>query len=213
VPVLLRLICCERTNPLGAFSEVLVHLPTMTGKVFIKPTVSPLFMQKEVLDIVDANDEVIGQADREECHANFLRHRAIQVFVFDPKGKIFVQKRSRKKDVFPGLFEASCSGHVQAGEAYRQAAVRELAEELGITHTEHELKELFTFKLNAKPEHEIVKQYSVQCDCIGKLQKEEVESGTFMTWESLVGKMEKNPRQFTPACVAAVERNETAGYR
>ena len=163
---------------------------------------------KEVLDVIDVNDNVIGQAERGECHKNFLRHRAVQIFVFDPQGRIFVQKRSRKKDVFPGLFEASCSGHVQAGEAYRQAAARELAEELGITHAEHELKELFTFKLRAKPEHECITQYSLQCECVGELQKEEVESGEFLDWNEMIERVEDAPGAFTPGFVAALERYE-----
>ena len=162
----------------------------------------------EMLDVVDENDEVIGQSERAECHQQMLRHRSVQIFVFNPEGKIFVAKRSKQKDVFPGFLEASCSGHVQAGEAYRQAAVRELAEELSVTHKEHDIKELFTFKLRAEPEHLIVKQFSVQCECVGELQKEEVESGQFMTWEDFVSRLEKNPKRFTPACAAAVEKYE-----
>jgi len=168
---------------------------------------------KEVLDVVDQNDTVIGQAEREECHKDFLRHRAIQVFVLDLRGRIFVQKRTKTKDVFPGLYEASCSGHVQAGEAYLQAAARELAEELGVTHKEHDLKELFTFKLRVKPEHEIVKQYIVQCECVGELQKEEVESGEFVDWEEFILRVEKNPKKFTPACIAALEKYEAPQHR
>jgi isopentenyl-diphosphate delta-isomerase len=167
----------------------------------------------EMLDVVDQSDNVVGQADRKECHKNFLRHRAVQIFVFDPAGSIFVQKRSRKKDVFPGLYEVSCSGHVHAGEAYTQAAVRELAEELGVTHREHELKELFTLKLSAKPEHEFIKQYILRCECVGRLQKEEVESGEFIAWEDLLVRVTSDPTQFTPATVAAIERYETLDYK
>ncbi len=167
----------------------------------------------EVLDVVDVNDNVVGQATREECHKNMLRHRAVQIFVFDLDGKVFVQKRSKKKDAFPRMYEASCSGHVQSGEACRQAAVRELAEELGITHQEHELKEVFTFKLRAQPEHIIIAQYALQCECVGALQKEEVESGRFMAWDEMLHQVEQRPKQFTPGCIAALERYETDRYR
>ncbi len=163
---------------------------------------------EEMLDVIDNRDEVLGEATRQECHEEFLRHRAVQIFVFDPQGRIFVQKRTKTKDVFPGLYEASCSGHVQAGEAYSQAAVRELAEELGITHQEHELKKLFIFKFRASPENEIVQQFSVQCDCVGKLQPEEVESGEFIEWNEFLSRVEANPKQFTPGTIAAVERYE-----
>lgn len=166
-----------------------------------------------MLDVIDNRDEVIGEATREECHRDFLRHRAVQIFVFDMNGRIFVQKRTKTKDAFPGLYEASCSGHVQAGESYLQAAVRELAEELGITHQEHELKQLFVFKFRANPENEIVKQFSLQCACVGKLQQEEVESGEFMTWDELLDRVQKHPGRFTPGFIAALERYEPAQHR
>jgi isopentenyl-diphosphate delta-isomerase type 1 len=160
---------------------------------------------QEVLDVIDEHDEVVGRAPRSECHRKMLRHRAIQVFVFDEQGNIFVQRRSKSKDSYPGMLEASCAGHVQSGEAYRQAAARELAEELGITHREHELQELFRFKLRAAPEHELVAQFSIRCTCTGKLQKGEVESGGFVPWNEFVARLEKNPQEFTPATVAAVQ--------
>jgi isopentenyl-diphosphate delta-isomerase type 1 len=162
-------------------------------------------MMEEMLDVIDADDNVIGRTTREECHKKLFRHRAIQVFVFDTTGRVFVQKRTKTKDAFPSLYEASISGHVKAGETYKNAAERELAEELGITHKKHELHELFSFKLRAKPEHEIIAQYSLQCECVGRLQKEEVESGEFLSWKEFVEQAQKKPKKFTPACIAALQ--------
>jgi isopentenyldiphosphate isomerase len=56
----------------------------------------------------------------------------------------------------------------------------------------------------------MIKQYSMQCECVGKLQKEEVESGEFVNWDELVKWVEKSPKQFTPGFIAAFERYETA---
>jgi isopentenyldiphosphate isomerase len=36
------------------------------------------------------------------------------------------------KDLSPGLWDSSCSGHLDAGEDYDAAAVRELGEEIGV---------------------------------------------------------------------------------
>jgi isopentenyl-diphosphate Delta-isomerase len=52
--------------------------------------------------------------------------------VFDPSGRVFLQKRSMAKDLSPGLWDSSCSGHLDSGEDYDAAAVRELAEEIGV---------------------------------------------------------------------------------
>jgi len=54
-------------------------------------------MSEEIFDVVDANDQVIGQQPRSEVHRLGLRHRAIHLLVFNAKGELFLQKRSMKK--------------------------------------------------------------------------------------------------------------------
>jgi len=54
------------------------------------------------------------------------------VLVFDGKGRLLLQKRSRKKDLGPGLWDVSVGGHVRPGEGDEEAARRETREELGI---------------------------------------------------------------------------------
>src|ERR1700712_987182 len=89
----------------------------------------------EYFDVVNERDEPVGRALREEVHAQGLRHRAVLIFVFNAAGQLFLQKRSMTKDVSPGLWTVSCSGHVDAGEDYDAAARRELGEELGLVLT------------------------------------------------------------------------------
>lgn len=89
----------------------------------------------ELFDVVDENDRVLRQETRAEVHRQKLLHRSIHVLVFDRACRVFLQKRSLAKDTAPGCWASSCSGHVDAGEDYDQAVVRELAEEIGITVT------------------------------------------------------------------------------
>jgi isopentenyl-diphosphate delta-isomerase len=86
----------------------------------------------ELLDVVDAGDVVVGQATRAEIHRRGLRHRAVHIVVSNPRGEVFVQQRALGKDCQPGLWDTSAAGHVDHGETYDAAAVRELAEELGL---------------------------------------------------------------------------------
>jgi 16S rRNA (adenine1518-N6/adenine1519-N6)-dimethyltransferase len=86
----------------------------------------------EIFDVVDENDEVTGQATRGEVHAQKLLHRAVHIFVTNKRGDVLLQKRSLLKDLCPGLWDSSVSGHLDAGEDYATAAVRELEEEMGI---------------------------------------------------------------------------------
>ena len=106
--------------------------------------------QDEYFDTVDANDRVIGHATRRETHARGLCHRATHIMLFDFNGHFFLQRRSMSKDTFPGCWDSSCSGHVDAGEDYYGAARRELGEELGLFDTSYELRPIV--KLSASPE-------------------------------------------------------------
>jgi 16S rRNA (adenine1518-N6/adenine1519-N6)-dimethyltransferase len=86
----------------------------------------------EIFDVVDAHDQLTGTAPRGHVHANNLLHRAVHVLVFNHRGDLLLQQRSRLKDVHPGLWDSSVSGHLDAGEDYPNAARRELDEEMGI---------------------------------------------------------------------------------
>ena len=43
-----------------------------------------------------------------------------------------MQKRSLRKNSFPGCYDVSSAGHIKAGDDYLESALRELSEELGI---------------------------------------------------------------------------------
>ena len=89
-------------------------------------------MAEEIFDVVNERDEVIGQRPRSEVHRLHLNHRAVHVLVFNRRGDLLLQKRSMRKDCFPGTWDSSSSGHLDQGEAYDACAVRELREEIGL---------------------------------------------------------------------------------
>ena len=96
----------------------------------------------EIVDIVDEQDEVVGQITKEEAHAKQLAHRIGVVFVFY-KGKLLVQRRTLEKD---GLLDHSTAGHVGAGETYQQAAQREMDEEIGVHSPIHYIGTVSSFR-------------------------------------------------------------------
>lgn len=119
--------------------------------------------QKELFVVVDKNDNILDYRTRYDCHHNkSLIHRAVDVAIFNDQNELLLQKRSQQKDLFPGYYTLSASGHVEKGEEYEQTAYRELQEELGISgikltkigkelvETEHEteISVLFTGKYN-----------------------------------------------------------------
>lgn len=89
--------------------------------------------QDELFVVVDENDTVIGHKSRHECHHDkSLIHRAVELFIFDSKGRVLLQKRSRTKDIRAGYWSTSVGGHVGKDESYKKAMKREIQEELGI---------------------------------------------------------------------------------
>lgn len=105
--------------------------------------------QDELLDIVDMNNCVTGQATRAEIHAQQLPHRACHIIVFNSDDQVLVQLRSQTKDNNPGLWDSSAAGHVDTGETYLACACRELQEELSLSVTADALET--SFLLPASP--------------------------------------------------------------
>ncbi|MEY9873637.1 8-oxo-dGTP pyrophosphatase MutT (NUDIX family) [Streptacidiphilus sp. MAP12-33] len=105
----------------------------------------------EILDVVDAEDRVVGQAPRGEVMAKRLRHRCVFILATDTDGRIFVHRRTPQKIVFPSMYDVFVGGVVGTGESYDEAAKREAEEELGVTGIEPE--HLFTF-LYTSADHE-----------------------------------------------------------
>lgn len=89
-------------------------------------------MDKKIVT-VDEQDTVVGSVETiaEAIEKGFYR-RIVRVFLKDNEGNILIQKRS-KNVRYPLLLDQSAGGHVDEGEEYTQAALRETEEELGLT--------------------------------------------------------------------------------
>lgn len=87
---------------------------------------------RSLVDVVDADDRVIGTATRAQMRAEGLRHRAVYVVVRTTDDQIVVHRRADWKDVYPGAWDICFGGVLDAREGWDEAAGRELAEEAGI---------------------------------------------------------------------------------
>ncbi len=157
-------------------------------------------MSEEFFDIVNPHDEVIGRALRREVHASGLWHRAIHVLVFDRLGRVFLQKRSMLKDMAPGLWDSSCSGHVDSGEDYDAAATRELGEELGLPEPEAKARERW-FRKEACRETgwEFVWVYRLRHEGPFVLHPEEISGGEWLAPDEVTARMARRPEDYAPA--------------
>ncbi len=106
-------------------------------------------LHDEMLDIIDENDIVTDTKERNEIHQKGLLHREIHVWFFDTAGNIFFQKRGVEK-ASGGLLDASVGGHVDAGENYTEAAIRETQEEIGLLISSSDLFLIKKFRATSK---------------------------------------------------------------
>jgi 8-oxo-dGTP pyrophosphatase MutT (NUDIX family) len=92
----------------------------------------------ETIDYVDAEDRVVRRGPRHGAQAAGLHYRVAATIVHTGDAKVLVYRRSPRAEVFPGHHDVLIGGGVRAGETYREAALRELAEEFGLRPHLHE---------------------------------------------------------------------------
>lgn len=95
---------------------------------------------KELLFVVDENNTELDPLPRNQVHAEGRWHRVSHIWVYDEKGNILCQKRSLKKDMYAGMWEAWFGGHLAPNQSYEEGALIELKEELGIDAVLAQLK-------------------------------------------------------------------------
>jgi isopentenyl-diphosphate delta-isomerase type 1 len=154
----------------------------------------------ELFDVVDRDDRVIGQAPRREVHARHLIHRATHVLVHDAQGRLFLQRRSLSKDTFPGCWDSSCSGHLDAGEDYVIAARRELGEELGWHDASLPLRHVVKLSASEETGHEFIEIFLLG-PVAGPftLHPDEISEGRWIEPAALIAEIAATPQKFASA--------------
>ncbi len=152
----------------------------------------------EILDVVDMDDKVVGQATRGEIHEKGLIHRAVHVFLFNSMGAIYIQRRSKWKDRYPLKLDSSAAGHVDSGETYNEAARRELQEELGIMA---DLAEILKVQACPETDNESVVLFEAHSDAPPVPDPEEICNGEFISPGELSELMKNDCDDFVPAFI------------
>ncbi|MGH7786019.1 MAG: NUDIX hydrolase YfcD [Candidatus Binatia bacterium] len=156
----------------------------------------------ELVDVVDADDNVIGQATRAEMRARRLRHRATYILVFNSQGQLFVHLRTADKDVYPSHYDVAVGGVVAAGESYDDGARRELAEELGVAGVDP--RPILSFRYDADGHRVNGRIYSCTYDGAVTLQAAEIVSGEWLDLDQVVERSHQAP--FCPDGIEALFR-------
>ncbi len=165
---------------------------------------------KELVILVDENDNEIGVMEKMQAHEEAALHRAFSVFIFNSKGQLILQQRALDKYHSPGLWTNTCCSHPKPGEDTKHAAHRRMMEEMGF---DCEFKEAFSFVYKADfsnnlTEHEVDHVFIGVSDKLPIINPAEVASYRMADLKEIRKEMDENPEMFTEWFKIAFDRVE-----
>ncbi len=153
---------------------------------------------EEYFDVVDDQDRVIDRRSRLEVHKNNLLHRSVHALVMNDQREVFLQLRAPHRDNNPNLWDSSVAGHLQAGEGYDQAMVRETEEEIGIRLDEIPQK-LFKLMASETTDYEFCWIYKIHLNGPFTIDTHEAVAGQWFKPQELDRWIRTSPQQLTSA--------------
>lgn len=134
----------------------------------------------EILPVVESSGMVIGRTTRKAIHGHpEFMHPVVHLHVIDHYGNIYLQKRSRTKDLCPGMWDTAVGGHVTYGESLAEALIREAGEELALVDFNPALIESYCYR--CERESELVNVFATITDRDIEPDNDEVEDGRWWT--------------------------------
>lgn len=148
-----------------------------------KAVISRIYGQGEIVDLINENDEVIGQATREEVKKGKLLYRCAGIYV-KKNGRVLIEKRGKQKSIRPGNWSI-VEETLHSGETYEQAARRGVREELGL---EAENLKFIGKKMiddSVYPDRFLLGIFTCEAEGKIKLQESEVEKAQWVSRKQL----------------------------
>jgi isopentenyldiphosphate isomerase len=154
------------------------------------------YKNEEWFPVVNDEGKVTGKAPRSVCHdgKSLLLHPVVHLHIFDRSGKLYLQKRSMKKDTQPGKWDTSVGGHISIGESVNAALLRETREELGLNSFTPQFVGSYIWE--SPRERELVNSFSTVTRQLLKINRDEIDEGRFWSLQEIKNNLGKEI--FTP---------------
>ena len=135
----------------------------------------------ELVDLYDENRVPLGRtAERGGPLVPGEYRTVVHVCAFDSRGRLLIQRRAEEKTLWPGRWDVSVGGGVDAGETSRQAAEREFREELGYPLDLGDLRQSVTVNFDGGFDDFFIIQKDLDLSAL-VLQREEVAEVRYVT--------------------------------
>ncbi len=161
--------------------------------------------EKEMFVQVDSNNNVIGPIEKKTAHDGHILHRTASILVFNEQKQLLMQLRAEDKDLYPGLYTLSATGHadwLETGpEDTDDAALREYFEELGKVPV-NPLRHQFTSELDVPGHHTMTAVYFTEDEEPFHPNLKEVQEVEFMNLDKVSSIIDK----ITPPSKMILER-------
>ncbi|HEY4519952.1 MAG TPA: NUDIX domain-containing protein [Candidatus Paceibacterota bacterium] len=149
--------------------------------------------------IVNENDEVIGSKEREDRNTTDI-NRVTGMWLLDENKNVLIARRALDKFYDPGKWGMSVAGTVEENESYIHNILKEVQEELGIKVNESSV--VVGTKRFVEAQHKYFFQSYVTyvpegTQCV--IQKSEVESVQWISFDALAEWFARAPHDFTRA--------------
>lgn len=165
----------------------------------------------EYIDIVTKEGKPTGKSElKSVIHKKGYYHHTAHIWFYTKSNKVLLAQRSAKKTVCPLMWDVSVAGHIDSGETPKQAAIREIKEEIGLSISENDLQSIGIFECfqtyeNGIKDNEFHNTFITELKVpLSELipQKEEVEALkliSFHEFKTRIGQIDNNNNHFVPS--------------
>jgi len=162
---------------------------------------------QEYIDILTEEGIATGKIQlKSEAHRLGLWHASAQIWIVNSHNQVLLQKRAANKDSYPNLWDISVAGHLSAGDTPKQAAVREIEEEIGIKVSADQLQFWKVIKKSSIPklgflDNEFNYLFGIKKDFElqeVRLQEEEVDEVQWVDIHVFEKQLQGNPDIYVP---------------